>query len=203
MVFNKIKMRCEKCEKNHNGTFGSGRFCSRSCANSRVHSEETKQKISRSIKKFAQSEEGIDLIKIQAAKKRKCLFPKPLPISSISLRNKRSPYVYAKKKEARYISMHQHRLLMEQCLGRKLHTDEIVHHIDGNTKNNKIKNLQVMCRSKHRSLHNKKHTEYIDINCTQCNIIIHKRKKLVEYNKKIGQKNFFCSRKCLYSYQTL
>lgn len=25
---------CERCGKDHEGTFGSGRFCSRSCANS-------------------------------------------------------------------------------------------------------------------------------------------------------------------------
>lgn len=35
---------CEKCGKEHNGSFGSGRFCSRACANSRVFSEESKQK---------------------------------------------------------------------------------------------------------------------------------------------------------------
>lgn len=39
-------MICEKCGKEHDGTFGSGRFCSRSCANIRSHSIETKVKIS-------------------------------------------------------------------------------------------------------------------------------------------------------------
>lgn len=41
---------CEKCGKLVTTNFGSGRFCSRSCANARVHSEETKQKISKSVK---------------------------------------------------------------------------------------------------------------------------------------------------------
>ena len=41
---------CEKCKKEHNGFFGSGRFCSRSCANTKIHSEETKRKISLSGK---------------------------------------------------------------------------------------------------------------------------------------------------------
>jgi hypothetical protein len=40
---------CERCNKEHNGTFGSGRFCSRSCANTQTHSEETKRKISDSV----------------------------------------------------------------------------------------------------------------------------------------------------------
>lgn len=46
---------CEKCGKTHDGTFGSGRFCSRSCANSRVRTTEIKQKIRRSVYKFLES----------------------------------------------------------------------------------------------------------------------------------------------------
>lgn len=42
---------CEKCGKEVHIKYGSGRFCSRSCANSKKHSEETKKKISESIKK--------------------------------------------------------------------------------------------------------------------------------------------------------
>lgn len=41
---------CEKCGKEHNGSFGSGRFCSRRCANTKVHSKETKIKISKNVK---------------------------------------------------------------------------------------------------------------------------------------------------------
>lgn len=36
-------MICEKCKKEHDGTFGSGRFCSRACSNSRTFSEESKK----------------------------------------------------------------------------------------------------------------------------------------------------------------
>ena len=42
-------MICEKCKKEHDGTFGSGRFCSRACANSRTHSEATKEKMAKSV----------------------------------------------------------------------------------------------------------------------------------------------------------
>lgn len=41
---------CESCGVNHDGSFGSGRFCSRGCANRRNHSNETKDKISDSVK---------------------------------------------------------------------------------------------------------------------------------------------------------
>lgn len=44
-------MKCKRCNKEHNGTFGSGKFCSRPCANARTHTKETKRKISKSVKK--------------------------------------------------------------------------------------------------------------------------------------------------------
>lgn len=44
-------MICERCEKDHNGSFGSGRFCSKSCANSRgKRTEEFKQKVRSKLK---------------------------------------------------------------------------------------------------------------------------------------------------------
>lgn len=41
--------RCERCGKIMTEYYGSGRFCSRACANSRNHSEETKDKISKTL----------------------------------------------------------------------------------------------------------------------------------------------------------
>ncbi len=39
-----ICMKCNRCNKEHNGLFGSGKYCSRACANSRVFSDEAKLK---------------------------------------------------------------------------------------------------------------------------------------------------------------
>lgn len=50
----------------------------------------------------------------------------------------------------------EHRYIMEQYLGRKLKSNEVVHHIDGNRENNDIKNLQVMTRGEHSKLHREK-----------------------------------------------
>lgn len=44
-------MKCEKCDVEANPNFGSGRFCSKKCANSRTFSKELKQKISATLKK--------------------------------------------------------------------------------------------------------------------------------------------------------
>ena len=43
-------MICENCNKEHDGSYGSGRFCSKSCANARHPSDKTKEKISKSLK---------------------------------------------------------------------------------------------------------------------------------------------------------
>lgn len=58
-----------------------------------------------------------------------------------------------KTKMIRRKSSYEHRLVMEQHLGRKLTRDEVVHHINGNIQDNRIENLQVMKNSEHSILH--------------------------------------------------
>lgn len=43
-------MKCLKCNCEHDGLFGSGKYCSRGCANSRNHSEEICKKIGNKLK---------------------------------------------------------------------------------------------------------------------------------------------------------
>lgn len=52
---------CERCGKVMTEKFGSGRFCSRACANSRPHSNEEREKISTTLKKYTK-----DVIQIKA-----------------------------------------------------------------------------------------------------------------------------------------
>lgn len=47
----------------------------------------------------------------------------------------------------------EHRKIAEEVFGRKLLTNEVIHHIDENPKNNHLSNLIVLSRSSHGKLH--------------------------------------------------
>lgn len=48
---------------------------------------------------------------------------------------------------------HEHRVYAEKMLGRKLQAGEIVHHQNGDKRDNQLENLEVMTQSEHARLH--------------------------------------------------
>ncbi len=61
------------------------------------------------------------------------------------------------KTYTKFMGRHEHRVVMEQKLGRPLVAGEIVHHVDGNKKNNGPDNLVLTTRAKHSAIHSTKY----------------------------------------------
>lgn len=59
---------------------------------------------------------------------------------------------------------YEHRQIVESHLGRRLSSTEIIHHKNGDTKDNRIKNLEVL----DRATHNRKHGRGRLLTCIQC-----------------------------------
>jgi len=90
-------------------------------------------------------------------------------------------------------SIRFHRIVAEQKIGRKLLKEEIVHHINGNIRDNRPENLEITTPKKHSIYHNFK--KRIQIKCHNCGKIILMREKLYQW-KKNKNKNIYCSKEC-------
>lgn len=182
-------MKCEYCGKEHDGSYGSGRFCSSSCArkfSSNTNRETINRKISQTIKSKYQYVEHNN--KQITAHRHEQILEKREKIENRknSIKTKRlnliedynlnnSPYkdfdtIYVQydKFNDKYLYLTQHdennkiikrakiyeyRYNIELELGRKLNSDEIIHHIDLNHFNNDRNNLIILSRKIHGKLH--------------------------------------------------
>ena len=135
-------MECNKCGKEHDGSFGSGKFCSRACANSRIRTEETKKKISEGILKsewWLKCDYSHNSSTEKIEKQRETWKAK---------RDFNTAHIFSIKKwlkEERGNKCEE--CGVEEWNGKRLPME--VDHIDGNTKNNDLTNLKVLCPNCH------------------------------------------------------
>ena len=152
-------MKCEnpRCNKEHDGSFGSGRFCSRSCANSRYFSKESKKKKSLANKNFFINltlEEKAELLRKRSKKYSnkniKKLSNKEKDERKIK-RIKETPFEQLSEWDIKIkISLEEKKCSkcgLSEWNNVKLPLE--LHHKDGNRNNNSRDNLELLCPNCH------------------------------------------------------
>lgn len=155
---------CENCKNQHNGEYGSGRFCSSKCArgfSTKSKRQEINQKVSESLKGKSYSTEnhftpfnseigkrgGLSLAKKnrQQWESDKIFMEFSKLVSKYSLRR------------AKQILLEEQNFECDECNISKWNGKEIVlevHHKDGNNKNNSRENLCCLCPNCHSQTDN-------------------------------------------------
>ena len=94
----------------------------------------------------------------------------------------------------RYV--YAHRLVAEEMIGRLLRPGEVVHHRNTDIFDNRPENLEVKTNGQHVREH-KSGKKIITLVCPTCKKLFERPTRVYKWRRQhLGQKQFFCSRKC-------
>lgn len=91
--------------------------------------------------------------------------------------------------------VYSHRVIVEQHLGRLLSRNEVVHHVDGNRRNNDIENLEILTPSRHSSRH-AKGAAIVRLVCPWCQVSFEVPRRNTHLVKKTPSGCTTCSSVC-------
>lgn len=147
-------MKCENCNKDHNGSYGSGRFCTSKCARSfstKHNREEINKKTSISMKKWVENnkeiyslnnKKSIEYMKIGFAKWKKIQEDKLFidDFCSMSYERQRKRIILEQNNKC-------NRCENDTWQGKIIPLE--IDHIDGNNRNNIRNNMEALCPNCH------------------------------------------------------
>jgi len=140
-------MKCKKCKCEHDGSFGSGRFCSRACANSRVFSEQSKKKKSDANKKRVRENGKWGAMLTpntdESIKKCKRTWKKKLLLSNFESLNE-----WAKRKRVIIEQEYRcHKCKLDEWMSEPIALE--IEHLNGEHTDNRRENLIALCPNCH------------------------------------------------------
>jgi L-rhamnose mutarotase len=156
---------CPKCNTLHEK---SGKYCCRSCANSRTFTEETNEKKRRSGLNFYSQFTSDERKQLHAEKMKLYDFEEHQRKVQEANRKREwsKPYEEMSHTSVRKRLLHERNQTCEECgIGNEYNGKPLsleLDHIDGNSKNNKIENLRILCPNCHSQTptHRSKNIKY-------------------------------------------
>jgi DNA-directed RNA polymerase subunit RPC12/RpoP len=149
---------CERCNKEHDGKYASGRFCSRSCANIRIISQEQKESarlFHKILNDYVCITCGTSFSgKIRSDRLIKC---KNCRKERVVKENVKSILEYSKRTVAKIIKRAKLKCAMCGWDETSLDVHHIIERKNGGT--NDMDNLIAICPNCHRKAHEKKYTK--------------------------------------------